>query len=308
MRVLIIGSGFMGSHLRSLFEIDGSYETEVVSRKSGIDLTSIESTRLCFSRFKPEIIINAAAHVGNLNYVSENAAQVCHDNSMMFINLYKAASIECRDAVIINPLANCSYPGKVDIQKEANWWDGRLHISVEPYGISKKLGFVLASSYFRSYQMRSINLLMPNAYGPMDSIDPNHTHALNGLIIRMMIAKRNGDRKFTVWGTGRPIREWIYMGDMARVIKTIVDERILFNDISPMNVSANNAISVSELAEMVRSTLDFEAEIVFDSSYQDGAPVKIMSNAIFRHYFKGFDFTGLRDGIGRTIGYYQGKI
>jgi GDP-L-fucose synthase len=226
----------------------------------------------------------------------------------MFINIFKVISEVNPNILLINPLANCSYPGEtLDILEESNWWEGIVHKSVESYGNTKKIGFILSECYKKQYGINTINLLVPNAYGPFDYTDEERTHAMNGIILRLIKAKRNNDKNFIIWGTGTPIREWIYMEDTARIIKHIVDNN-LFNLPNPINLGQEQGVSITESVKMVQEVLDMNLNIDYDSSKIDGAPKKIMSNKLFKQFFPDFNFTEIKEGIEKTIQYYENII
>jgi GDP-L-fucose synthase len=256
------------------------------------------------SSLKPYCLINAAAHVGSIAYVTKNAANVCHDNAQMYLNIFKAINEAHPKAILINPISNCSYPGIIDVQHEELWWQGAVHDSVESYGNPKKLGFILSECYRKQYGIRTVNLIMSNAYGPLDYADVQRTHAMNGIVIRMIQVIRNGDKEFVVWGTGTPVREWIYMEDAARVIREVLEKEI-FDLPQPLNIGQEHGVSINESVGFVRSMLKSDIKITNDLTKQDGAPIKVLGKKKFREHFPDFRFTGYEDGIAATIKYYE---
>jgi GDP-L-fucose synthase len=306
-KILILGGfGFLGKNINEVFK-DLKYELFNESKRTGCDLLNFQNLKNKIETIKPDYIINAAAHVGSMDYVAKKCADVCHDNSLMYINLYSAVKEVDSNILIINPISNCSYPGIIDIQNEENWWDGVIHQSVESYGNPKKLGYILSETYKKQYGIKTINLILANAYGPLDYTDVNKTHALNGLIIRMIESKRRGDKEFVVWGTGTPIREWLYMEDAARLIKEIID-----NDITdlpnPLNFGKQNGVSIIDSVNTIKSIMGYDVEIVNDLTKQDGAPIKILGNSKFKQNFSDFVFTDYIEGIKKTIEYYERTI
>jgi GDP-L-fucose synthase len=240
-----------------------------------------------------------------MRYVSANAADVISDNIQMSINLYRAVN-ELNPAIkIIQPLANCGYPGDSSIQHEENWLDGDVHESVFSFGNSKRCMYYLSKCYNDQYGINTVNLLFPNTYGPGDSVDPSHTHAINGMIIRMLEAKRSGKKEFVVWGSGKPIREWAYIDDF---IEALVRGLNLDNIIHPINVGQQKGYSISESAKLIKEEMGFDGEIVFNTNYQDGAPIKIMSRQKFDALFASFEWFDHRKGIANTIRYYEGVL
>ena len=189
MKILVIGGyGFIGSHV-TLKLNDLGYEAIAVSRRNDTDLFSLDSIKNCLNKHQPKIIINCAANVGSVNYVSEFSADVISSNIQMAINLYKSVGNNCPQTKIINPLSNCSYPGESDYQKESDWLIGDVHDSVFSYGNAKRIIYLIAKCYQKQFGVISSNFLIPNTFGPGDSLDPNKTHALNGMIVRMINAK-----------------------------------------------------------------------------------------------------------------------
>jgi GDP-L-fucose synthase len=306
-KILILGGfGFLGKNINKVLK-NSEYEVFNESKRTGCDLLDFQNLRDKIESIKPNYIINASAHVGSMDYVAKNCADVCHDNSLMYINLYRAVKEVDSNIIIINPISNCSYPGIINVQNEENWWDGVIHESVESYGNPKKLGFILSETYRKQYGIKTINLILANAYGPLDYTDVNKTHALNGLIIRMIESMRRGDKQFVVWGTGTPIREWLYMEDAARLIKEIIDGEIS-NLPNPLNFGMEQGVSIIDSVNTIKTLLNYDVEIVNDLTKQDGAPIKILGSTKFKENFKNFVFTDYIEGIKKTIEYYERTI
>ena len=306
-KILVLGGhGFMGKNIQDVFK-DINYEMFYESRVTGFNLDNYDTTFNKLSDINPDIIIYAAAHVGSIGYVSKYSADVVNDNTQMYLNLYKAVSEVNPKIVIINPISNCSYPGIIDVQHEEMWWDGAIHESVESYGTPKKLGFILSECYKRQYGIKTINLIVPNAYGPNDYINEERTHAMNGIIMRMIKSMNSNDTEFLIWGSGTPIREWIYMPDMARLMKKIIDNE-MYDLPNPINIGQENGVSILDSVNMAKESLGYDVELVFDKTKQDGAPIKVLGNRLFNKHFPNFEFTDVSDGIKNTIEYYKNKL
>lgn len=303
IKILILGGhGFMGKNLNKVFS-NSSYVISNESRRTHCDMTNLEELKLAIRASRPEVIINAAAHVGSISYVSNYAADVVSDNTLMYANLYKAVKEVNPKIKIINPISNCSYPGIIDIQSENDWWSGPVHESVEAYGMPKKIGYTISKCYEKQYGIQTVNLIIPNSYGPDDHIDEQKTHAMNGIIMRMIRAKNAGQTKFVVWGTGTPIREWVYMPDVAAIIKHILDTDISLPN--PINIGQRYGVSINDSVTIIKKMLGYDVEIEHDLSKQDGAPIKILDDTLFRSNFPDFVFTDYDTGIRNTIEYYR---
>jgi GDP-L-fucose synthase len=303
MKILILGGhGFVGKHVVSALNKRG-HEVHPISRRDGTDLRDYTKTENCFREINPEVIINCAAHVGSVHYVTAYAADVFFDNTQIVLNIYKAAAKICPRARIINPLSNCSYPGNSDIQREKDWWASEVHESVFSFGNAKRFIYVISKCYNKQNGIKSINFLLPNTFGPGDSTDLNKTHALNGMIIRMIKAQRRGDAEFEIWGTGRPIREWAYIDDVVNIIiEGIYTKEDL---IYPVNLAQHKGYTIKESAEIIADSVGFKGKLIFNTSYQDGDPIKILDDKRFRQLFPTFQFFDHKKGIEETVKYYK---
>jgi len=301
-RVAILGgTGFVGSNLREELE-STSYEVGVFSRTTGCDLKDMPSAWKAIDSFRPSVIVNCAAVVGSVNYVSDFAADVIDENMRIILNTYKIAQ-NMHDTVIINPVANCGYPGELNSYEEGKFWDGPIHTSVLSYGSTRRMMLAFAESYRRQYGVRSVNLFVPNIYGPYDSTNPNKTHALNALVIKFVSAMKQNRESIEIWGTGKPIREWLYVKDFARLVKAIIEEENYFSD--AVNIAQNHGETVRALVEALLEVTGYSGEIVYNTKYQDGAPKKVMNDSLFREKFPDFRFTDINKGIGETIEFYE---
>ncbi|OFX56513.1 MAG: hypothetical protein A2046_14220 [Bacteroidetes bacterium GWA2_30_7] len=304
-KILLLGAtGFVGNNVSKLL-IKEDLSFEITSKTNGTDLCNLEQTLLLFSSIKPDIIINCAAHVGSLNYVTENAAKVMLDNSMMILNMYEAISKVNTEAIIINPIANCAYPSKADTFIEDHWWDGHLHRSVLSYGATRRFLWTVGESYSMQYNIRSINLLVPNMYGPFDSTNPNKAHALNALISKFVKAEKLAQNEIEIWGTGVAIREWLYVEDFAKIIINIIKNPNIIGLSEPINIAQNFGLSVKELVFIISNYYKNKFQLNWNHNMPDGAPKKVMDDTKFKKVFKDFQFTDFKLGIKNTIDYYQ---
>jgi GDP-L-fucose synthase len=307
-KILILGGfGFLGKNLNKTFK-SSDYKIYNESRRTGCNVLDYNILYNKVKEINPDIIINSVANVGGVGYVSKKAADVCSDNTQFFINIYKVVKDINSKIVIINPLANCSYPGDtLDILEESNWWNGEVHESVESYGSTKKMGFIISECYRKQYGIKTINLLVPNAYGPFDYDDEERTHAMNGIIIRLLKTLKNKETNFNIWGTGNPVREWVYMEDVAKIIKIIIDNEIMYLP-NPINIGQEEGFSINETVSMVQNIMKTNFTITHDITKKEGAPKKIMSSKLFNEYFPEFRFTKPNEGIKNTIAYYENII
>lgn len=301
-KILVLGGhGFVGKNLCRALK-SSQHQVFPVSRKNGVDLTNISSTRKCFLEIKPDAIFNCAASVGSVHFVSGHQADVVHDNMMIILNLYRAVAEVCPKVRIINPIANCAYPGDATVYKEAELFKNDVHESVYGYGHAKRMLYVLANCYKKQYLIKSVNFLVPNLFGPGDDTDPNKVHAMDGLIIRMIQSQQKGEEKFEIWGSGRPVREWGYIDDLVKILikGMTINEDLVY----PVNFAQNRGYSIKESAVLIARVLNYKGVLIFNKNYQDGAPIKIMDNHRFKLLFPKFKFTDHEKAIRTTVKYY----
>ena len=301
MRILILGgSGFIGTNLKRV--IDAKSDVLSFSRSAGHDLRDYEASSTACIDFEPDVIFNLACHGGSLHYVTKFAADVINDNIAMSLNLYKIAQSLPYKPLIVNAISNCSYPGDSGVQSEPNWLSGSVHDSVFPFASSKRTLYCISKCYYRQYGINSVNLIFPNAFGVFDHTDPNKTHAIDGIIIRMIKAKRAADSSFEVWGPGSPVREWIFVEDFCNILIAGSYHDAI---IEPVNVAQGKGYSIKESVEMIRWILGYEGDLAFNTSYPDGDPVKILDDTMFKSVFSGYEFVNHEEALRRTIQYYE---
>lgn len=305
--VLVLGgSGFVGQNVSTVLA-SRNIEFATASRAAGVDLRQTREVAALLDSVRPAFIVNCAAHVGSLNYVSEQAADVISDNARMSLALYEGIAQTDKSIRVINPVANCAYPATAETFVEDNWWGGQLHRSVFSYGLSRRFMWGLGECFAMQHGIRSVSLLVPNMYGPFDSTDPNKAHALNALIAKFVTAQEQKQEELLIWGTGIAIREWLYAEDFGKIVAEIIQNPALLGLDEPVNIGQNFGLSVRELVGIIQSKFSFTGTLRFDPSKPDGAPRKVMDDRRFRRIFPGFSFTDLDVGIPRTIEYYRSK-
>jgi GDP-L-fucose synthase len=301
--VLLGANGFVGSNVaKQLTQNNIGFIS--ISRKDGTDLRTYDKILDAINKINPDVIINCAAHVGSLNYVTQQAATILTDNAKMILNMYEAVAAVNPNCLIINPIANCTYPALDENFEEDNLWKGPVHASVYAYGGAKRFLLMMAKSFEMQYGIKSIQLLVPNMYGPFDSPDPNKAHALNALISRFVKAEKLGETEITLWGTGVAIREWLYAEDFGKIILQLIKNPTMLGLTEPINIAQNFGLSVKELVQVIQQHFNTKFLIKWNANMPDGAPKKVMNDVRFKKVFSGFEFTDFNKGIEQTIKYY----
>ena len=298
--VLLGHTGFVGSNV--LLELS-NHNVQCFSLSKGYDLRSFEVCKK-IAELKPDVLINCAAHVGSLSYVTKHAAAVMNDNLLMLVNIYKAFSQSSTGTLFINPVANCSYPGNLKLYDESKYEDGPMDSSVFAYGSTRRTYTHLAKAYHLSHGMVSINFLTPNIFGPGDSLDPEKCHAVNALISKFVISNKTNS-VMEVWGDGSPVREWLYVKDFVRVIVNVINNKslatLLLNQ--SVNIAQERGFSIKEIVDYLVS-INNSIGVRYLTDMPNGAPIKVMKSSLFKEYFADFEFTPFKIGFQETYEYY----
>lgn len=270
------------------------------SKRDGVDFLNLEQTNELFAKEKFDAVINCAAVIGGLMFVYQHQGEVYYQNVILNMNLMEAARLN-NVKMYVNPLANCSYPGHLNIYDEDQWWDGQLHESVLSYGFSKKVSWVQSWSYQNQYGFQTTNLILPNMYGPGDYFNSVRSHALGSLIFKFVEAKEKNKPYVEVWGDGTPIREWLYVKDAAKICVKALNSP---PDLGPINIGIGKGISILELANIIKETVGYQGQIQLDPSKPNGAASKIMKVDRMKKVFDWEPPTPLRQGIQEAVAWY----
>ena len=305
MKILVLGGhGFVGRNFVKSMKYT-SHKVIPLSRRDGLDLTDYNLTKKFFKEIKPDVIINLAAVVGSLNFVTEKAAEVVDLNMRILLNVYRGIVETNKNCVLISPIANCGFPGDISLYREEDFWSGKVHNSVLAYGSTRRMIDVLAKCYQMQYNLKTINFFVPNMYGPFESTDPNKAHALDALISKFLKAKLENHSNVEVWGTGKAIREWLFVKDFAKILKLTIKNINKIKITESVNIGQKYGLSIRELVDIIVRKIDYQGKIVWATEMPDGAPIKVMDDKKFKKYFPRFSFTPLEQGIEETINYYK---
>lgn len=280
------------------------YGNVVVRTHAELDLTDQAAVAGFFDREKPDYVYLAAAKVGGIQANNTFRGEFIYQNLMMEANVVHAAMLAGVQRLLFLG-SSCIYPRDCPQPiLEDYLLTGPLEPTNEPYAIAKIAGIKLCESYNRQYGTRYVSTMPTNLYGPNDNYDLNNSHVLPALIRKAHEAKLRKDSQLVVWGSGRPMREFLYVDDMADACVFLMEQGVgegLFN------VGTGEDVTIRELAEMVMSVVGFEGEIVFDSSKPDGTPRKLLN--VDRLAQLGWKAkVGLRDGIALAYSDFLSKV
>ncbi len=282
--------GMVGSAiLRHLAANGHDADTMVTRTHAELDLTNQLAVRDFFAKERPDQVYLAAAKVGGIHANNTYPADFIYQNLILQANVIDAAFQNgCKKLLFLG--SSCIYPRHATQPMAENaLMTGSLEPTNEPYAIAKIAGIKLCESYNRQYgashgvDYRSV---MPtNLYGPGDDYHPQNSHVIPALIRRFHEARQTQAAQVTIWGTGNPLREFLYVDDMARASVYVMNlpKATVEKHITPMqshiNVGCGQDISISALAETIGRTIGYQGEITFDPSRPDGAPRKLMDSS-----------------------------
>jgi len=296
-RIFVAGHrGLVGSALVRRLESEGARNLITRSRTE-LDLTDRAAVRRFFEREKPEYVFVAAAKVGGILANDTYPADFIRDNLAIALNVIDSAH---RSGVsrLLFLSSSCVYPKHAaQPMTEDAILTGALEPTNEPYAIAKIAGMKLCESYRRQFGADFFSILPTNLYGPNDDFDLKTSHVLPALIRRFHEAKETDAPEVTLWGTGRPRREFLYVDDLADACVFLM--RNYDGRDGPLNVGVGTDISIAELAALVARIVGYSGDIRYDSSMPDGAPRKLLD--VSRLSGLGWTAkTALEEGITRT--------
>ena len=280
---------------------DQGYNNLVTKNSKDLDLRDQSAVNAFFLSEKPTYVFLAAAKVGGIMANNSFKAEFLYDNLAIEMNVIHA-SYKNKVTKLLNLGSSCIYPKNAPQPlKESYLLTGSLEPTNEPYAIAKIAGIKLCEYYNAQYGCNFISAMPTNLYGPGDNYDLQSSHVLPALIHRFHYAKQNNCPSVTLWGTGSPKREFLYVEDLADACLHLM---LHYDDHAFINVGTGKDISIKDLAELVKNITGFRGEILWDTTKPDGTFRKLLDvsriNALGWKYV-----TELEDGIRKTFQHFS---
>ena len=294
-RVVVTGgAGFLGKPTTALLRELGA-EVSVV-RSADHDLRDGAATIAALGG--SDVVLHLAANVGGIGFNRRNPAPLAHDNLQMSLNVFEAAR-ELGIEKLVAAGSVCAYPKFTPVPfSEDEIWNGYPEESNAPYGLAKKMNFVLSDAYRRQYGLDSCVPVMANLYGPGDNFDLEDSHVIAAMVHKYAVATERNDPDVVLWGTGEPTREFLYVDDAARAV-LLCAERLEVSD--PVNIGTGAETRIRDLAETISALTGYEGKTVWDDSRPDGQPKRYLDTTRARELI-GFEAEmPLEEGLRRTI-------
>jgi GDP-L-fucose synthase len=267
--------GMVGSAIVRKLQEEG-YENLVLRTSTELDLRNQQEVEKFFKEQKPDYVFLAAAKVGGIVANNTYRAEFLYDNLMIEANIINSAYLHSVTKLLFLG-SSCIYPKFAEQPiKEEYLLTGILEHTNEPYAIAKIAGLKLCDAYRNQYGCNFISAMPTNLYGPNDNYDLNNSHVLPALLRKMIVAKRKGQALVEIWGSGKPMREFLHVDDLAEACLFLMHH---YNEEGLVNVGSGTDITIYDLAHLIKNITGFKGELVFNAEKPDGTPRKLMDSS-----------------------------
>lgn len=291
--------GLVGSAIVRKLRAAG-FTNLLLATREELDLCNQAAVQHFFDTHKPEYVVLAAARVGGIAANASRPVDFLYDNLMIQSNVVHASANHGTKKLLFLG-STCIYP-RLAAQpiKEESLLTGPLEPTNEWYAIAKIAGVKLCQAYRQQHGLNFISAMPTNLYGPGDNFDPDSSHVLAALIRKFHDATRDGASELTLWGTGKPQREFLHVDDLASAALHLLEH---YDEAEPINVGYGKDISIEDLATMMREISGFEGELRWDHGKPDGTPRKLVDTTKLTKL--GWKPTiGLREGVEATYQWF----
>ena len=272
-KIFIAGHrGMVGSAIMKAYQERG-YENIITSSRDQLDLRDQHAVRDFMQAQRPDVVILAAAKVGGIMANNIYRAEFLYDNLMIQSNvIHESHEVGVEKLLFLG--SSCIYPrDAVQPLNEDYLLTGKLEDTNEPYAIAKIAGIKMCESYHRQFGSNFISVMPTNLYGYNDNYDLETSHVLPALIHKFHLAKINNEPSVTIWGTGSPLREFMFSSDLADACIHVLEN---YKDYGLINIGTGEEVSIKELAVLIKKIVGFEGDLEFDTSKPDGTPRKLL--------------------------------
>jgi GDP-L-fucose synthase len=306
------GSGLVGNAIKKVSNDYNKYKFIFVSSKD-YDLTKFEDTQKMFEDHHPNYVIHLAAYVGGLYKNMNNKVDMFEKNLMINYNVIKC-SHDYKVEKLISCLSTCIFPDKTTYPiREHMLHDGPPHDSNYAYAHAKRMIELHSRAYRENYGDNFICITPCNIYGPYDNFSLEDGHVLPALIHKCYLAKKNNE-DFVIRGTGKPLRQFIYSYDLAKIIMILFDNQYSLSDfdINKDNIIISSPeeseISIGDIARIIANKYNYKNRMIFDQKYSDGQYKKTVSIDKLYNIIGDFNYTSIEVGINNTIDWFIENI
>jgi GDP-L-fucose synthase len=291
MRKLLVtgGNGLVGSSITSDVKIGKQY-----------DLRNVEETNKMFDYYKPTHVIHCAGKVGGVSANMDYKGEFFYDNIMINTNVIESCRLH-NVKKLVSFLSTCVFPDNIEYPiTEKKIHLGEPHFSNYPYAYAKRMADIQIRAYREQYGLNYVSVIPTNIYGLNDNFSLNSGHVIPMLLHKIYNAQRN-NTDFVVWGSGTPLREFIYSKDVAKLSEWALDN---YDESEPIIFSNSVEISIMDLVDLLVKEFNFKGKVIFDKTKPDGQFRKPSDNSKLKSYLPNFEFTPIEMGLKETINWF----
>ncbi len=301
MKILLTGAtGFLGRHTLPILEAKYGEDNVVAVSSSDYDLMDPRRVDACLADHKPDTVIHYAAYSGGIGANRTYPADFYYKNTILTANMFEYAARR-KVKKLIYPMGGCSYPATAKSPiDETQLWQGYPQPESAGYSTAKMMGTVAAQSYHTQYGLDATVIIPGNMYGEYDNFRKDESHVVPAFIRRYYETNKAGEKDITMWGSGKPERDFVYAGDVAALIPYFIEE---YEGRGPINISSGTRTSIKELSELIAEMVKFKGIIKWDTDKPDGQMVKIFDTTQMEKLGLSCP-TSMRDGLQKTIDWF----
>lgn len=295
------GSGFLGGHVIEKLK---KFDVKILApNHKELDLIQEENCKDYFLNQRPNLVIHCAGAISGLLNILKKPAEIFDNNLRINLNVLKF-TCEFGAEKLVNIGSNCAYPGELPTGyfKEEEFLNGPMHESIESYGFSKRAMHIGGKAYRQQFGFNSITLLLANMYGPRDVFNIERSHVVSALIKKFVDAKLKNEPAVEVLGTGKAIREFLYVEDAADAIIKAVE---IYNEDMPLNVGTGTETPIAELAQFIKEISNYSGQIKWNTAGPDGALRKVSDISRIKNKLKWKPKYDLKAGLTKTIKWFE---
>jgi GDP-L-fucose synthase len=303
-RILLTGGGgFLGGFLAAELQ-QRNPAALLTPRASELDLRDANAVRAYLADTRPNLVIHAAAVVGGIGANRLHPGRFFYDNAVMGLHLIEESRLAGVEKFVCLGTV-CAYPKYTPVPfREDDLWNGYPEETNAPYGLAKKMLLVQLQAYRQEYGFNGIFLLPVNLYGPRDNFDLETSHVIPAMIRKFIEARDRDEATVTLWGDGSPTREFLYVEDAAEGVVTAAEK---YDSEAPVNLGSGDEISIRDLAHTIAERVGFRGEIIWDTTRANGQPRRKLDVSRAAAAFGFRARTSMRDGMAKTISWYESK-
>ncbi|CAM9156543.1 unnamed protein product [Discosporangium mesarthrocarpum] len=299
------GSGLVGMGIQEFIGSDPEAkekEEYIFLRSKDGDLRNMKETQAVFDKYKPTHVIHLAARVGGLFSNLKYKVEFYRENTLINDNVMECCRI-FKVEKLVSCLSTCIFPDKTTYPiDETMVHNGPPHVSNEGYAYAKRMIDVLNRCYKDEYRCNFTSVIPTNIYGKGDNFSIDNGHVLPGLIHKCYKAKQTGEN-LHVWGSGSPLRQFIYNVDLGALMVWVMRS---YDSVDPiiLSVGEEDEVSIADAAKLIADAMDFEGEVVFDTSKSDGQFKKTANNGKLKSLYPDFKFTPMKEGLKQACDWF----